>query len=475
LNELSNKISEYIVKLFDESYLKRYNEFIKSEPEYYIRLNPFFNAKETIDYLLAYGIELQNVTGVQNAYKIIKGLHVIGKTLDYTLGKYYIQSLSSMIPPIILNPTEKDIVLDLCAAPGSKSTQISEIMKNKGTLYANEISIKRLGSLVHNFEKINAVNVGFIQYKGELLSKVFENFFDKILVDAPCSALGIVQKKGEVSNWWNEKKMNKIAEIQLRLLISAIKMSKVGGEIVYSTCTLTAEENEIVINKVLEKYPVDILQIELPIESSPGFNFVFGNKLNSKLQMSRRILPWKVNSEGFFIAKLVKTGITEPTKKDKYKYKRIKILNAKSKEMSKYLTQLNEHFNISEDALYNYKYIISGKDIFFIHSDWQEHNLDIFNRIGIKFGRIDKNGIAHLTSQSAQLLEKKIKQNIVVLTKIDQLKTYFSGATIRGYKSSFGQKVVKYDNQMLGTAVQYTEGLKSQFPRSLRTGNIIFK
>jgi len=475
LIDLSENISGYLTGLFGEAYLKRYKEFINSDPDYYIRFNPFHDSEITIKNLSTYGIELVKVDSIPFAYKIVNGLDVIGKTLDFALGKYYIQSLSSMIPPLILNPDENNIVLDLCAAPGSKSTQISEMMGNKGTLYANEVSIKRLGSLVHNFEKINAVNVGFLQYKGELLSKVFENFFDKILVDAPCSALGIVQKKGEVSNWWNENQMNKIAEIQLRLLISAIKMAKVGGEIVYSTCTLTIEENEYVINKVLDKYPVDIVNIELPVVSSPGLTNVYGKPLNFEIEKSRRIIPWEANSEGFFIAKLVKTGESAPTKKDKYKHKHVKIYSAQSKEINPLLKQLNEHFCIHPEVLNSYKYIIHKKDIFFIHSGWVESNLDVFNRIGIKFGRLDKRGFAHLTTQSAQLLASSITKNIVELKNKDDLEKYFTGATIKGFTSTLGQKIVKFKDQTLGTAVQFSEGLKSQFPRSLRTGSILIQ
>ena len=112
-------------------------------------------------------------------------------------------------------------------------------MNNEGTLIANEIQLRRLKALVHNVERMNIVNTGIVHQKGELLSKVYENYFDKILVDAPCSGLGIIQKKDEVTKWWDEKKVNILADLQLKLLIASIKMLKEGGEVVYSTCTLT--------------------------------------------------------------------------------------------------------------------------------------------------------------------------------------------------------------------------------------------
>src|SRR5690606_18620642 len=158
--------------------------------------------------------------------------------------------------PIVLNPSSEDVVMDLCSAPGSKTTQMAEMMNNDGTLVVNEVEIDRIKSLVFNLDRMSMVNTGIIHSKGEVLSKYYNNHFDKILVDAPCSGLGIIQKKEEVSNWWNLNRVERLQELQMRLLISAIKMAKVGGEIVYSTCTLSVEENEMVIDKIIKKYPV---------------------------------------------------------------------------------------------------------------------------------------------------------------------------------------------------------------------------
>jgi len=474
LIELSRNISDYILNTFGEDYYKQYVNYIATNPNYYVRLNRYDNSEELISSLKNYGIKLQKIPFVPFGYKILEGSDVIGKTLEFALGKYYIQSLSSMIPALILSPKKEDVTLDLCAAPGSKSTQLSEIMENKGTLCANEISINRLKSLVHNFDKINAVNAGTIQHKGEMLSKVFENHFDKILVDAPCSALGIVQKKGEVSNWWNTNQVSKIAQMQLKLLISAIKMAKVGGEIVYSTCTLTIEENEFVISKALEKYPVEILDIELPVVSHPGICEYENFNLDKRVEKCRRIIPWEINSEGFFIAKLKKVAKTETTTKFNIINSNIKLLNSKNKEIKNYLLNINQRFGIPLDVLSDYKYLLKGKDIFFVNSNWNSTKLSVFVRIGIKFGNIDKRDFAHIHTQAAQHFSNHISKNVIEIYNIADLKTYFSGGVIKLSACSKGQVIVKYKNYTLGTGVCSESGIKSQFPRALRTGNIIF-
>ena len=203
--ELSDSIIEYISGTFGKKFLDKYKNFVFSTYPSYIRLNDnVTNIPQIIKQLEDQGIYLKN-TNVNNACQIITGENYIGKTIEHILGKFYIQSLSSMLPAHILAPKKENIVLDLCAAPGSKSTQIAELMEFKGTLYTNEPNHKRIKALIHNLDKSNAMNMWVLKGQGELLSKVYHEYFDKILVDAPCSALGVLQKNQEVSNWWDIK------------------------------------------------------------------------------------------------------------------------------------------------------------------------------------------------------------------------------------------------------------------------------
>ncbi|RMD50291.1 MAG: RsmB/NOP family class I SAM-dependent RNA methyltransferase, partial [Ignavibacteria bacterium] len=401
---MGENIATYLIENFDENFLKDYENYIQSEPHYYIRSRLTGDNKKLIEGLSVYGIELEPVENIPQAYLIKKGIENIGKTFEFMIGQYYIQSLSSMIPPLVLQPTGDDVVLDLCAAPGSKTTEMSEMMNNSGTLYANEISVPRLRSLVHNLDKVNAVNTGVLNAKGELLSKVYDHYFDKILVDAPCSATGIIQKKEEVTNWWSSNQMEKIANLQLRLLIAAIKMLKVGGEIVYSTCSLTLEENELVLDRVLKKYPVELVEIELPVKSERAKTSYRGELLNPEIEKAHRIIPWQINSEGFFVAKLKKIEETESKNKELPMKKRSNFAFARKKEVAPYLKHIEEWFGIEEGILDHYKFILRGKDLFYTNADWYAESLVPFNRIGTKFGNIDSRGYAHLHTQSAQNL-----------------------------------------------------------------------
>lgn len=476
MNILSENISDYLKSNFGEDFLRNYENYINSEPGIFIRSNNFYR-ESLVEELKHYNIDLEKIEEVPHAYKVLSEKSKVGKTVEFALGKYYIQSLSSMIPPLVLNPGEKDKVLDLCAAPGSKTTQLAELMNRKGMIISNEPNPKRVRTLAFNIEKMNFPNVGIIKNKGELLSKLFESYFDKVLVDAPCSALGIIQKKDEVGNWWNLNQAEKIASLQFRLLLSALKMVKVGGEIVYSTCTLTIEENELILEKLLKKYPAEILEIELPVKSVDAFTKFENVELNSSIKKAKRIIPWEINSEGFFVCKLRKTGNTERMDKSSLKLKNgnLSLVNSTDKKVTEYLKQVSDKFGIDKSLFDAYKFIVKKNEVYFTSGDWDLQDLTQFERIGIKFAKMDNRGSVHLSTPAARLFGKYTTENLIELEDIDELKTYMSGGIIRKNYSSFGQKVIKYKNDYPGSAIVTGEGLKSQFPRILRTSEIIFE
>lgn len=474
--ELSENISAYIAKHFGNDYLKSYHEYLHQDQSTFLRLSSLIQSDEKIkNSFIRYGIKNEVIENVPNAFRVSEGESIVGKTLDFILGAYYIQSLSSMIPALVLNPDENDKVLDLCAAPGSKTTQLAEMMKNKGTLVANEISIERLKSLVFNIDKMNLVNVGVLHGKGEQLSKLFGNFFDKILVDAPCSALGIIQKKNEVSNWWNVKKAEGLAEIQFKLLLSAIKACKVGGEIVYSTCTLTLEENELVLDKILKKYPVEMIDIELPVPGREAFTTFENQKLNPSISRAKRIVPWEIGSEGFFVAKLRKISETENQQPNFTQRKKTDFIAAGSNQIKQLLEVLCDYYGAEEEIFNSYKFLVKNGDIYFVDSGFEINNTESFVRVGSKLGLVDKKHFIRLHTLAAQTFGNLFKKNIVELIDLGELDIYLSGGTIKREMESTGQKIVKWNGYIIGTASSSIEGLKSQFPRAYRTQEIFLK
>ncbi len=235
----------------------------------------------------------------------------LGKSKEHLLGYYYIQELSSMMPILALNPDSEDICLDLCAAPGSKTTQASALMQNKGTIIANDVSLGRISILSANLERIGASNTIITRHDGVQLCKKLGKLklqFSKILVDAPCSGEGNIRSNPATFKMWNLKVINKLSRIQKKIAESALSVLKPGGELLYSTCTHAPEENELVIQNILDKYGVKIQPINLPLKTRPGLTSWQGQTLSPELKKAVRIYPQDNNTEGFFLCKIKKTG-----------------------------------------------------------------------------------------------------------------------------------------------------------------------
>tara|TARA_Y100000034_G_C6843957_1_gene382125 strand:+ start:249 stop:1199 length:951 start_codon:yes stop_codon:yes gene_type:complete len=229
----------------------------------------------------------------------------VGNLLEHHLGKIYVQESVSMIPPLVLQPRPGEIVLDMCAAPGSKTTQIAAMMENKGLIVANDFKGQRLQSLGINIQRSGITNIVVSKMHG----KRFHNFqFDKILVDAPCSGTGTIRKSLKTISIWNEGMIRKIAREQIGLAESAVENLKKGGEMVYSTCSLEPEENEVIVHLLLEKFPeLEVVPVELlglklgkPVMEWKGI------KLNSQIKHVLRIWPQDNDTGGFFVVKLRK-------------------------------------------------------------------------------------------------------------------------------------------------------------------------
>lgn len=235
----------------------------------------------------------------------------LGRAIEHLLGYYYIQELASMLPIIALKPEAHERVLDLCASPGSKTTQISSEMNNTGLIIANEKSLGRIKILSSNLERCGVSNAIITRADGV---KLCENFkkksieFDKILVDAPCSGEGTLRSTKATYHMWNINSVKQLSNIQKRLFENAFEILKVGGEIVYSTCTHAPEEDEEIVNFALEKFKdkIKIEKIHLPIKSRPGIKKWLDKEYSEDVKYSCRVYPHDNDTEGFFLTKFTK-------------------------------------------------------------------------------------------------------------------------------------------------------------------------
>lgn len=229
----------------------------------------------------------------------------VGNLLEYHIGKIYVQEAASMIPPLVLQPKPGDIVLDMAASPGSKTTQMAAMMKNEGLIVANDYKGDRLQSLGINLQRSVTTNCLITLMRGQGIRGMQ---FDKILLDAPCSGTGTIRKSLKTISIWNAGMITKLAKEQKELIEVAFHNLKPGGEMVYSTCSLEPEENEGVVSFLLEKYDgAEIVPVKLPgLKLSPVVMEFKKEKYHLAVKHAIRIWPQDNDTEGFFIAKIKK-------------------------------------------------------------------------------------------------------------------------------------------------------------------------
>ncbi len=234
----------------------------------------------------------------------------LGRALEHLLGYYYVQELASMLPVIALEPKKGEIILDLCASPGSKTTQIASCIENTGTIMANEISYGRIKILASNLERCGVTNAIITKKEGVALCARLKKAgfsFDKVLVDAPCSGEGTLRSTPKTYLMWNPNTIKSLSKLQKTLVTSALDILKPNGTLVYSTCTHAPEENEAIIDHIVKNFPnVKVEKISLPIKCRHGINEWENEKFSKEVNLACRIYPQDNNTEGFFVAKMRK-------------------------------------------------------------------------------------------------------------------------------------------------------------------------
>ena len=235
----------------------------------------------------------------------------LGATPEYLAGLYIMQAASSFLPVMALAPQENERVLDMAAAPGGKTTYIAALMKNTGCIFANDSNKARTKALIGNIHRLGAKNTIISNYDARAFPKVMGGF-DRVLLDAPCSGTGVIAKDPSVKTNKDERDFMHLPHMQKQLLLAAIDSvdhaSKSGGYIVYSTCSVTVEENEQVVQYALSKRPnVKLVETGLPF-GVDGFVSFQSKKFDARMKMTKRYYPHKYNVDGFFVSKFKKTG-----------------------------------------------------------------------------------------------------------------------------------------------------------------------
>lgn len=415
--------------------------------------------KADVDAFLKGGyFSLEKVPWAESGF-YIDGVEKPGKSPLHAAGVYYIQEPSAMAPAVFLEARPRERVLDLCAAPGGKTTQLAASMQGEGLLISNEIHPARAQILSENVERMGLKNVIVTNETPERLAAVFTGYFDKILVDAPCSGEGMFRKSEEARTEWSPENVALCAKRQDDILDCAAGMLCPGGRLVYSTCTFAPEEDEGTVSRFLERHSdFSIRQVKLPEGFLGGKKDWVANPA-SGLEYTARLMPHKLRGEGHYFAVLERAGGSDFLPMGKNGMEK----GIPEREYSLF-SEFKEQYLSVEDFCGTY--LRYGEQLYLGTAEMPALKGMKVLRPGLHLGTFKKNRFEPSHALALALKPKEAKQAVTV--SFAEAEKYINGQTLSVNVQAKGWCLVCVDGYSLGWGKVTGNVLKNHYPKGLR-------
>jgi len=440
---------------------EEYDEFIESYdmPRYYgLRVNTLKISVDEFKKISPF--EIENIPWVKEGFYYTEKDNP-GKHPYYYAGLYYIQEPSAMFPGVVIDARPGEKILDLCAAPGGKTVQMAAAMKGEGLIVANDISSERTKALVKNIELSGVRNAIVTNETPQNLASKFIEYFDKILIDAPCSGEGMFRKDPDAARSWEKFKCEKCSGMQWEILQQVDIMLKPGGIIVYSTCTFSPEENEIMISRFLDKYKNYSVE---EIKKNGGIDNGRPEWADGRdeLKKTARLWPHKLKGEGHFVALLKKEGISASLSRKGIIKEKAKNIKEKT-VLEAYRQFENENLNTVTDGFFN----IKGSNLYCLPVEPPVLDGLKVAKFGWYLGELVSGRFNPSHSLAVSLEKADIKRTIDFPSASREVQSYLKGETliVDGEKGITG---VCVDGYTLGWGKHTGDILKNLYPKGWR-------
>lgn len=384
-----------------------------------------------------------------------------GKHVYHAAGLYYIQDASAMAAVEALDPQPGERVLDLCAAPGGKTTQIAAKMNNEGLLVANEIDGQRCSALIENLERCSVKHAVVLQATPERLRRQLPQYFDRILIDAPCSGEGMFRKDREARERWSLRLVEKCQSLQKAILTSAAEMLRPGGRLVYSTCTFNPQENEAVIEHFLQQQPgFRLIAVKHADIYQPGQpKWVADAK--APLQWTARLWPHALRGEGHFIAVLEKTDEGEQSGTPKLA-KPPRLAPQSQQHLKRFIQETLTSIELDPKSL-----LQVGDQLYQLPTGCPSFGSLRIRRPGQYLGRVKRRHFQPAHAWALSLHRSQVQRAIDLPVEAPELQAYLRGETLPT-KLENGWALVTVNQFPLGWGKVVQALCKNHYPKRLR-------
>ena len=419
---------------------------------------------------------LKKVPWISNGY-FYEAEDVPAKHPFYSAGLYYLQEPSAMTPASRLKVQPSERVLDLCAAPGGKATELGAALQGEGLLVANDINTARARALLRNLELFGISNSFVTNEPPHVLAERFPEFFHKIMVDAPCSGEGMFRKNPAVVDSWQEKGPEYFSKLQREIIVQAADMLLPGGMMFYSTCTFSPLENEKTITHLLKERPdMEVIPMEDYEGFAEGLTSYRGEVFDESCKLCRRIWPHKMSGEGHFMALLHKKNgtpqqVQQTVSQSSIWWKKCKGLNKEQKAAAE---DFFSHVNIAYDEK---RIDVRGDNLYYLPAPQYDGRGLHFLRNGLFMGEFKKKRFEPSQPFALALHAQDFDQVLDFPADDERLSRYLRGETldvsdlIAGEKKRKGWQLVMVAGHPLGFGKLVNNNLKNKYPAGWRKNN----
>lgn len=419
---------------------------------------------------------LKKVPWISNGY-FYEAEDVPAKHPFYSAGLYYLQEPSAMTPASRLKVQPGERVLDLCAAPGGKATELGAALQGEGLLVANDINTARARALLRNLELFGISNSFVTNEPPHVLAERFPEFFHKIMVDAPCSGEGMFRKNPAVVDSWQEKGPEYFSKLQREIIVQAADMLLPGGMMFYSTCTFSPLENEKTITHLLKERPdMEVIPMEDYEGFAEGLTSYRGEVFDESCKLCRRIWPHKMSGEGHFMALLHKKNgtqqqVQQTVSQSSIWWEKCKGLNKEQKAAAE---DFFSHVNIAYDEK---RIDVRGDNLYYLPAPKYDGRGLHFLRNGLFMGEFKKKRFEPSQPFALALHAQDFDQVLDFPADDERLSRYLRGETldvsdlIAGEKKRKGWQLVMVAGHPLGFGKLVNDNLKNKYPAGWRKNN----